>query len=152
MISEGIIASNKRARHLYFLEKSIEAGIVLNGDEVKSLRTGTCDLRSSFVEVREGEVFLIDTFIPPYRNAASASNPRRSRKLLLNHRQIKKLNAKLNQGGFTCVPLELYFNSKGVAKIKIALAKGKKKYDHKDAILERTRDNETRIAKRSIGA
>lgn len=107
-------------------------------------------MRGSFVEVRNDEVFLIDTFIPPYRNSAVSTDPRRPRKLLLNHRQIKRLNAKINQGGFTCVPLEIYFNNKGVAKVKIALAKGKKKYDHKEDILERTHKNETRMAKRLI--
>jgi len=150
MISQGSVSSNKRAKHHYFLEKSIEAGIVLKGAEVKSLRHGGCDLRGSFVEVRNDEVFLIDTFIPPYRNSAVSTDPRRPRKLLLNHRQIKRLNAKINQGGFTCVPLEIYFNNKGVAKVKIALAKGKKKYDHKEDILERTHKNETRMAKRLI--
>ncbi len=149
MIHKGIVATNRKAKFLYFLEKAFEAGIVLAGDEVKSLRMGACDLKGSYVEIRDGEVFLIDTYIRPYPGAREPSKPRRPRKLLLSKRQIHRLIIKLNQGGFTCVPLEMLFNEKGIAKVRIALAKGRKQYDHKDQILERTRNQETRNAKRT---
>ncbi len=150
MIHKGTVATNRKAKHDYQLEKAFEAGIVLAGDEVKSLRLGSCDLSGSYVEERNGEIYLIDTYIRPYPGAREPSKPRRARKLLLSRQQIRRLIARLIQGGFTCVPLEVFFNEKGIAKVRIALAKGRKKYDHKDQILERTRKNETRTAKRNL--
>ena len=145
MIKTGTISTNNKARHLYKLEDEIEAGIVLNGDEVKSLRMGHCDLKDSFVEVVNGQAYVIDMNIPQYAMSHLGSNPKRKRKLLLHKLQIRRLAAKTPQGGYTCVPISIYFNDKGFVKIRIAIAHGKKLFEHKDQIIRR--DNERELSR-----
>lgn len=142
MIKTGIVATNKKAGFLYKLEDEYEAGIVLNGDEVKSLRMGRCDLKDAYVEIKDGQAFLIEANIPQYVMSSMASPTRRKRKLLLHKFQIRRIAARLLQGGYTCVPISLVFNEHGYAKVKISIAHGKKNFEHKDRIIEREQDRE----------
>ncbi|MBF0302011.1 MAG: SsrA-binding protein SmpB [Desulfamplus sp.] len=132
-----IIASNKKARHDYDISGEIEAGIVLVGTEVKSIRQGKINLKDSYAEIKNGEVFLRQMHITPYQNAYYDNHePLRSRKLLLHNREIKKLIGKVAERGFTIVPLKVYFKN-GKIKVQIGLAKGKKLYDKRDTIKKR---------------
>ena len=134
-----IIAQNKRARYEYFIEAEYEAGIVLQGSEIKSLRTGKANIQDSYIEFDKNvELFLINSYIAPYKLATIFNHePTRKRKLLLTKREINKIIGKIKLKGFTCIPLVLYINNKNFAKIKIAIAKGKKLYDKREAIKER---------------
>ncbi len=127
------IATNRKARHNYFIEDEWEAGIVLVGSEVKSLRANHCSIAESYVSIEDREAFLVNAHIDPYKEARVNHEPRRHRKLLLNRREINKLIAKSQREGYTILPLSLYFNDKGKAKVKIAVAKGKKKYDKRES-------------------
>jgi SsrA-binding protein len=133
-----VVAENRRARYDYFIEDKFEAGIALQGTEVKSLRTGEGSIAESYASVEDEEVWLINSSIPQY-GAGSWMNhePRRRRKLLLKQREINKLHGAINRQGLTVVPLSIYFNSKGKAKVEIALARGKKAHDKRDTIKER---------------
>jgi SsrA-binding protein len=132
-----IIASNKKARHDYEISGEIEAGIVLVGTEVKSIRQGKINLKDSYADIKNGEVFLKQMHITPYQNAYYDNHePLRSRKLLLHNREIKKLIGKVAERGFTIVPLKVYFKN-GKIKVQIGLAKGKKLYDKRDTIKKR---------------
>lgn len=145
-----IIAKNQKAFFNYFLEETFEAGIALEGSEVKSLRAGKCSLVDSFVSVHEGEVFLKHAQIQAYDNVATAFKPdeKRERKLLLSKSQIKKLDLKQKTKGYTVVPVKIYFNAKGLVKVEIALARGKQLHDKKNTIKERdiNRDQNRQIA------
>lgn len=133
-----IVATNRRARHDYHLLGTYEAGIVLHGSEVKSLRMGRCSLVDSYATVKKGEVWLENMYIPPYEMAGAwLPEDRRSRKLLLNRDEIRKLLGATTRKGFTIVPTKVYFNAKNRAKVEIALAQGKKEYDKRAAIKER---------------
>jgi SsrA-binding protein len=124
------IAENRRARYDYFLEDSVEAGLVLTGTEVKSLRGGRANIAESYAAVEGREIVLINADIPPYGHANRFNHePRRPRKLLLHRRQIDRLIAAVQRDGRTIIPVKLYFNDKGTAKLEIALAKGKKNHD-----------------------
>lgn len=128
---------NRKARHDYHIENTYEAGIVLKGTEVKSLRNGNASLKEAFAYLRDGEVFLRDMYIKPYEHGSYTNHEeRRERKLLLNKREIAELDKSVTQKGFTLVPLKLYFK-KGYAKVLIGLAKGKKQYDKREDIKER---------------
>lgn len=133
------VAENRRARFDYFLEDKIEAGILLNGTEVKSLRHGQCSLNESFAVEKGGEIWLHNSYIAPYGPAGAhlQHEPRRQRKLLLHQRQISKLLGASRQQGFTIVPVRLFFNSRGIAKVEIALAKGKQLHDKRESTKER---------------
>lgn len=132
-----IIATNKKARHDYDISNEIEAGIVLVGTEVKSIRQGRVNLKDSYADIKNGEVFLKQMHISPYENAYYDNHePLRSRKLLLHNREIKKLIGKTSERGFTIVPLKVYFKN-GKIKVQIGLAKGKKLYDKRDTIKKR---------------
>lgn len=132
-----VVASNPKARRDYELLETFEAGIGLTGSEVKSLRSGKASLRESFAIVRDAEVFLIGMHIPPYRQAGYAQHePTRMRKLLLHKEEIRKLIGKTAERGFTLIPVTCYF-SHGLAKVEIALAKGKRQYDKREDIKER---------------
>jgi SsrA-binding protein len=133
-----VVAENRRARYDYFIEDKFEAGIALQGTEVKSLRTGEGSIAESYALVEDDEVWLINSSIPQY-GAGSWMNhePRRRRKLLLKQREINKLHGAINRQGLTVVPLSVYFNSNGKAKVEIALARGKKAHDKRDTIKER---------------
>ncbi|MFQ6606186.1 MAG: SsrA-binding protein SmpB [Fidelibacterota bacterium] len=133
-----IVATNRKARHDYHLFDTFEAGIELLGSEVKSLRESRANLKDAYVTVREGEVFLIGAHISTYSHTGFTGHvPRRDRRLLLQKREIRKLNQKLTQKGFTAVPLKIYFNERGWAKVEFALARGKRSYDKKETLKKR---------------
>ena len=137
-----VVANNRRASHEYFLEDRFETGIVLLGTEIKSVRAGQVQLREAYVDVRGGEVFLLNAHISPYNPAARDNHdPIRPRKLLLHKKQIAKLFEKARLKGYTIVPLKMYL-SKGRAKLEIALARGKHLYDKRQAIASRDSQRE----------
>ena len=124
-----IISNNRKARFNYFLNEFFEAGIALKGSEVKSLRDGKANISESYAIDEQGEIFLINSHIPSYKESSyNNHDPKRNRKLLLNKREINKLIGKVNREGYTLIPTRLYFK-KGKAKIEIAVAKGKREYD-----------------------
>ena len=127
---QKLVAENRRARHDYFIEDDLEAGIVLEGSEVKSLRTGKANIAESYAAVEGGELWLINGYIPAYAQAKSFGHEeRRRRKLLVTKRQLAKLWQGTAREGMTLVPLRLYFNDKGRAKLQLGIAKGKKLAD-----------------------
>ncbi len=138
------IAVNKSASFEYFIEERFEAGIVLEGSEVKSLRAGHASLNESFCELRRGEIFLKNMHIALYdkSGAFSTRDSRKDRKLLLHKREIAKIAGKVNEKGYTLVPLKVYFKE-ALVKVEIALCRGKHAYDKKRAIAERDRKRET---------
>ncbi|WP_333832133.1 SsrA-binding protein SmpB [Rubrimonas sp.] len=134
-----IVAENRKARHAYFIEDDLEAGIMLQGSEVKALRQGGANIAESYASVEGGELWLINAYIPPFKQAKTwGHEERRRRKLLVNARELAKLHQGVSREGMTIVPLELYFNPKGVAKLKIGVAKGKKMADKRET--EKARD------------
>ena len=135
--SERLVATNRRARFEYHLEDTYEAGMVLTGTEVKSLRAGRASLADAFARIENGEVWLYHLHIPPYE-AGNIFNhdPLRKRKLLLHHGEIRRLFGKAQVKGYTLVPLRLYFKD-GIAKVELAVARGKRQYDKRAAIEER---------------
>lgn len=136
---EGIklIAQNKKARFEYHIDSTLEAGMVLRGSEVKSLRDGRASLSDSYAIIKGNECFLIGVHIAPYPPATYLNHePKRTRKLLLHAREIEKLLGKLKQRGFTLIPTKLYFK-KGKAKVELGLCQGKKKYDKRESIKKR---------------
>lgn len=143
-----VISENRRARHDYFIEDTMETGIVLQGTEVKSLRLGKVNLRDSFARIENGEVFLHGMHISPYEQGNRFNHdPLRPRKLLLHKREIRRLIGKTKEEGYTLVPTRLYF-SKGRCKVELALAKGKKLYDKRDSEAKR---DATRRAQQAMG-
>ncbi|MBW2428564.1 MAG: SsrA-binding protein SmpB [Deltaproteobacteria bacterium] len=137
-----IIAVNRKARYDYFIEDEYEAGIVLKGTEVKSLRLGKANIKDSYARVIDGEVFVYQLHIGPYPFAYYGNHdPLRTRKLLLHRQEIKRLYSKVNEKGHTLVPLKLYFKG-GKVKLSIALAKGKRRYDKREAIKRRDEQRE----------
>jgi SsrA-binding protein len=132
-----IISINRKAKFNYFLEEFYEAGIVLKGSEIKSLRDGKVNISESYAFDNDGEMYLINSHIPLYKESSyNNHNPIRNRKLLLNKREIDKLLGRIHREGFTLIPTKMYFK-KGKAKIEIAVAKGKKQYDKRQAIKKR---------------
>ena len=124
-----VIAKNRKARHDYFIEETYEAGIVLTGTEVKSIRLGKVNLKDSYADVKQGEVFLHNMHISPYDKGNIFNNdPTRVRKLLLNRREINKLIGYVQQKGYALIPLQIYL-TRGLVKVQLAVAKGKKLYD-----------------------
>ena len=133
-----VVAENRKARFEYFIEDTFEAGIALQGTEVKSLRFGEGNITESYAEVKDGEVWLINANIPEYAFGNRENHqPRRPRKLLLHGREINKLQGAVNRQGMTLVPLSIYFNDRGRAKVELALAKGKKLHDKRETAKER---------------
>jgi SsrA-binding protein len=128
------VAENRKARHEFFVTDTYEAGIMLTGTEVKSLRSGHANIGESFAEAEDDGLYLINAYIPTYQDAGRffQHEPRRKRKLLLHAREIHKLAIAVQRKGMTVVPLELYFNARGKAKLKIALAEGKKLHDKRE--------------------
>lgn len=140
---EKIIATNRKARHDYFIDETYEAGIALTGTEIKSARAGRVNLRDSYVQVKNGELWLIDTHIAPYEQAGHSSHkPKRPRKLLMHRHEINRLQGKVQEKGYTLVPLRLYLKNNKWAKVEIALARGKKLYDKRQAIRKRDAQQE----------
>lgn len=132
------VAENRRARFDYHIEEKFEAGLALQGTEVKALRAGQATIAESYAEVRDGEVWLINSNIPEYSHGNRQNHePRRARKLLLNAREINKLFGAVERKGMTLVPLSVYFNRTGRAKVELALAKGKQAHDKRATIKER---------------
>jgi SsrA-binding protein len=149
--SSHTIALNKKARHDYFLEERLEAGLALEGWEVKSLRAGRAQLKEGYVALRDGQVYLLGAHFSPLVSASTHvhADPRRSRKLLLHRAEIRKLIGAVERRGYTLVPLALYWK-RGHAKLEIALAKGKRKYDKRAAIKAREAGRETQRALKSL--
>lgn len=133
------VAENKRARFEYHIEDTFEAGIMLAGTEVKSLRLGQCSIKEAHVGPKGNAMYLWNAHIPEYQQAGAhlQHEPKRPRKLLLHAREIKKLSGSITREGYTIVPLRLYFNGRGLAKLEIALAKGKKLHDKRETTKER---------------
>jgi SsrA-binding protein len=133
-----VVAENRRARFDYFVEERLEAGIELQGTEVKALRGGEGSIAESYATIDAEEVWLINSHIPEYSHGNRMNHePRRRRKLLLKGRQIAKLHGAITRQGLTLVPLSIYFNSNGRAKVELAVARGKKAHDKRDTIKER---------------
>ena len=133
-----IVAENRRARFDYFIDEVFEAGIVLTGTEVKSLRFGEGSIAESYAEVKDDEVWLVNSNVPEFSHGNRFNHePKRPRKLLLKERQIAKMHGAVAREGMTLVPLSIYFNGKGRAKVELALAKGKKAHDKRETIKER---------------
>ena len=136
--SEKAVATNRKAYHDYFIEEKFEAGIMLQGTEVKSLRDGRVNLQDSYASVKGSEIFLHHCHISPYSHGNIMNhNPLRTRTLLLHKKEIRKLIGQTQQRGLTLVPLRIYFSARGHAKVELALAKGKKEYDRRETIKTR---------------
>ena len=137
-----LVANNKKAYHDYFIEDKYEAGIVLHGTEVKSLRLGKCSVKESFIRIENGEVFVYGMHISPYEKGNIFNRePLRDRKLLMHKKEIMKLSGLMTQKGYTLVPLSLYFSGKNV-KVEVGLCRGKKLYDKRDALAEKQTNRE----------
>ena len=152
-VGRKLIAQNKKARHDYSIEDVFECGIVLTGTEVKSLRMGRASLIDGFAMVDKGELWLSGVHIPEYTQGTWTNHtPRRDRKLLVHSAEIRKLSARMKEGGLTLVPLSLYFKD-GKAKIELAVAKGKKIHDKRAALMERQagREIEREVSRRRTG-
>jgi SsrA-binding protein len=135
---EKLIAENRRARFDYFIEDTLEAGLMLTGTEVKALRAGRANIAESYASAEADELYLINAYIPEYGPASRFNHePRRRRKLLVHRRELNKLRGAVEREGRTIVPLKLYFNARGRAKLELALAKGKKAPDKRDAAKDR---------------
>jgi SsrA-binding protein len=146
---QRITISNRKARHEYFILEALEAGIVLTGTEVKSLRKGNANLQDSYAELRSGEVWLEGMHINPYEQGnINNHDPRRKRKLLLQKKQIRKLIGNMKEKGLTLIPLSVYFKGP-FAKVELALVRGKKSYDKRDAIAKRDAERDIARARRS---
>lgn len=140
------VARNKRARHDYHILETWEAGVVLSGTEVKSLRQGKANLTDAYATVRDGEVFLLNLHISPYEQGNQFNHePTRTRKLLLHKKEIRRMIGGVERQGLTLVPLDLFFNPRGKAKVTLALAKGKKQHDKRAD--ERRREDEREMAR-----
>jgi len=143
-----LVCQNRKARHDYFIDEVMEAGMVLLGAEVKSLREGRASLVDSYARVKRGEVFVYNVHITPYSHSHHVKlDPLRPRKLLLNKKEIKRLIGKTEEKGYTLIPTKIYF-TRGRAKIEVALAKGKRKYDKRHALKERELKREAEEGKR----
>ena len=145
---EKLVAQNKKARYNYFIEDTYEAGIVLKGTEVKSLRQGRASLKDSYARIKNGEVFVYQMHISPYPWAHYDNHdPLQTRKLLLHKYEIKKLYGKVNEAGYSLIPLKLYFKN-GKVKVLLGLAKGKRQYDKRAALKQKQSDREVQRAMR----
>ena len=149
---QKIVADNRRVRFDYFIEQRFEAGIALQGTEVKALRNGEGSIAESYATVEGEEVVLINSHIPEYKNGSWMNHePRRKRRLLLKKREIGRLMGAINRQGLTLVPLSIYFNGKGKAKVELALARGKKVHDKRETIKERDWKREQQRLMKSNG-
>jgi SsrA-binding protein len=134
-----LIAENRKARHAYAIDSVLEVGIVLTGSEVKSLRNGKATIGESYAHAKDGEIFLVNAYIPEYTQASRFNHePKRMRKLLVRKAQIAKLSVASQREGMTLIPLKMYFNAKGIAKLELGVAKGKKLHDKRET--EKQRD------------
>ena len=140
---QKVVADNRKARFNYEIGEVFEAGIALTGSEVKSLRHGRATIAESYADARDGEIWLVNANIPEYLQAGRANHPpKRPRKLLLHKRQIHKLSGAVEREGMTIIPLRLFFNERGRAKLELAVARGKKLHDKRETDRKRTWDRE----------
>ena len=141
-----IVAQNRKARHNYFIEDTVEAGLVLLGTEVRAMRAGQVSLGDSYADFRGKEIFLINSHISAYRSASRFNHePLRLRKILLHRREMEQLRGKMQREGYTLVPLSLYFNERGRVKVELGLARGRRQVDKRER--EKTRDWERQRAR-----
>ena len=141
--AQRVAAQNRKARHTYEIEDTLEAGIVLMGSEVKALREGRANIAESYAKAEGGEVWLVNAHIPEYKQAGQFNHePRRPRKLLLKKREAAKLIGASEREGMTLVPLKVYFNNRGIAKLELGLGKGKKHYDKRETQKKRDWDRQ----------
>jgi SsrA-binding protein len=139
-----LIAENRKARHEFFITDSVEAGLQLTGTEVKSLRKGHANIAESYASAEDGGMWLLNAYIPEYQGAGRffQHEPRRRRRLLLHKKELHKMAIAVERQGMTLIPLELYFNERGIAKLKLALAEGKKLHDKRETAKKRDWDRE----------
>ena len=152
-VGKKLIAQNKKGRHDYFIDEVFEAGLVLIGTEVKSLRAGRATLTDGYASVEDGELWLSGVHIPEYNEGSWTNHePRRKRKLLLHKREVSRLIGTLKEGGLTLIPLSLYFKD-GKAKVEMGLARGKKAHDKRASLMEKqaNREVDRELARRSSG-
>ena len=149
--TSNIVAQNRKASFNYFFEEQLEAGIELSGSEVKSLREGKGSIADSYALDHDGEIFLHNSYVPEYKQSSYNNHePKRLRKLLLKKKEINKLIGKINRDGFAIVPTRIYFNKKGIAKVNIAVAKGKKLHDKRQTKKQRDWNREkSRVFRKS---
>lgn len=149
MSGKQVVANNKKARHDYFIEDTYEAGIVLTGTEIKSIRQGKVNIKESYAKIENGEMIIYGMHISPYDHGNRFNvDPLRPRKLLLHKREIRELIGYTTLKGLTLVPLRMYINEKGKAKLEVAVARGKKDYDKRNAIAKRDADRRMQQAMR----
>ena len=149
---ENTVARNRKARHNYFIENNIEAGIMLQGTEIKSIRSGRSSIEESYASEENGELFLINAYIPEYIGGGRDQHEtRRPRKLLLHKKELSKMINAVNREGATIIPLSLYFNKRGMLKVDLGMAKGKRQYDKRQTEKERDwKRNQARILRNNI--
>jgi SsrA-binding protein len=140
-----VVANNRKALHDYHVLESFEAGLVLAGSEVKSLRQGMVSMSDAYGDISDGEIYIYNLHISPYKYSSGKYNPKRKRKLLLKKREIKKLYGLVQQRGNTLIPLKIYFNDRGYAKLNVGVCRRKRLYDKKEKILKK--EEEKKIAK-----
>jgi SsrA-binding protein len=134
-----VVADNRKARHAYAIESTLEAGLALMGSEVKALRSGKATIQESYAQAKDGEIFLINAYIPEYTMANRFNHePRRPRKVLVHKKEARRLAAAVQREGMTLIPLRMYFTPKGVAKLELGVARGKKLHDKRES--EKARD------------
>jgi len=149
MSVEKLIANNKKARHEFFIDEVLEAGLVLKGTEVKSIRMGRANIKESYAVIRDGEVFIQGMNITPYEMGNRYNpDPLRTRKLLLHRKEIEKLISLTTRKGYTLVPLRLYLNDKGLVKLEIGVARGKKTHDKRHDLAKKDADRDIQRALR----
>ncbi|HEX3664236.1 MAG TPA: SsrA-binding protein SmpB [Rhizomicrobium sp.] len=133
-----VVAENRKARHAYAIESTLEAGLMLMGSEVKSLRSGKATIAESYAQAKDGEIFLINAYIPEYTMANRFNHePRRPRKVLVHKNEVRKLSVAVQREGMTLIPLRVYFTPKGIAKLELGVARGKKLHDKRQSEKER---------------
>ncbi len=141
--AQRVAAQNRKARHTYEIEETFEAGLVLLGSEVKALREGRANIAESYAKVEDNEIWLVNAHFPEYKQAGQLNHePRRRRKLLLKRREVAKLLGSSERDGMALVPLKLYFNVRGIAKLELGLGKGKKQFDKREAQKKRDWDRQ----------
>ena len=152
-LAQKYVSLNRKARHDYFITDTVEAGIVLFGTEVKSLRSGQASIQESFAIPKDGGIYLLNVYIPEYQQAGQhlQHETRRPRQLLLHKRQVEKFLGAVKREGMTMVPLGIYFNKRGIAKVELGLAKGKEKRDKREAVKERDWNREKARVMRERG-
>ena len=147
-----VVADNRKARHAYFIESTFEAGLLLVGSEVKALRSGKATISEAYAQARDGEIFLVNAYIPEYTMANRFNHePRRVRKLLVHKAEARKLSVAVQREGMTLIPLKIYFNPRGIAKVEVGIARGKKLHDKRETEKQRSWDRDKARLMRAKG-